>query len=173
MSLSRDTKSSPRTPSPPSIRVLALIVLWLILSIAVGAAEPEHQGNGGWLEWFFVVGTLVLILLATSTLSRTLSPKAGWILASLLGLFQGLQTGIAWSAGEASAAASVVAGASLALVATVGLGSALAWWHTQGGREWGMFHRRKQAPRWFLIGFAILSLLAVFVGALLASVDWP
>jgi len=172
MNPGRDAKASARTPGPPLMRVVAPLVLWLILSIALAATEPAHQGSDG-LEWFFAAGTLVFILLATSTLSRRLSPKAAWIVASLLGLSQGLQIGVAWRAGEASAAVSVVVGAGLGLIATVGFGSALIWWHTEGGREWGMFHRTRQPPRWFLIGFIILALVAAFVGALLASFDWP
>jgi hypothetical protein len=173
MNASRVARPSVGAPRPPTIRVLAPIALWLLLSIALAANEPSHQGNDRWLEWFFVAGTLAFIVLATSTLSRKLSSNAAWILASLLGCLQGLQTGMAWKTGEASAAASAVAGTVLALTTTVAFGSALIWWHAEGGREWGMAHRRKRAPRWFIIGFIILALVAVFLGALLASFGEP
>ncbi len=111
-------------------------------------------------------------MFAASTLSRGLSLNIARILAALLGVSQGLQSAMAWKAGGASPVASAALGAGLALVATVGFGSALRWWHLGGGHEW-LAHRSEKAPRWFLISFILLAVVAVLLGAVLASIDWP
>lgn len=173
MSVSHEKTQPGSAGRAPSAPVLAPMLVWLVLSIVLYVAEPTRGEGRDGLEWLISFATVAVIVVAAATLRRAISRQTTWLLAVVLGIGQGLQSGMAWDAGGSGALVSLAIGASLTLVATLAFGSTLDWWHARGGREWALAHRRGGAPRWFLVGFIILALAAVIVGAVMASMDLP